>query len=648
MIRNDDRTVRERRGAGGARAERGSALVLAVLIMAILSLMGLAFSLTADMEGKISVNSRQSSQALYVAEGTAWLVKSWFEDPTAASGWLVPTTSQVNRTLRWVDHDNDGTFQAYSTAPAPWNVVYRNGTNDLFERPYRGNPALSLQGSEDHPDVRISVTGSSNEQSFLTSLNNALYPSFPAPMTRARILQIDVFGPPVIDIAGQKVRYGIGSVVVRAGIFEAAGTAAERQVSERLVRAVINEVPYVGPAGPLQSCTRLEVNGNFEAHWGKVTAGTTLDLPASIDNKVDSSVPWYDRNRYITRDMNLDGTLSPLVSGTATPDDQDGNGQYDFDEWVATGPALEDPWLRMWAQGDILRGGLALTPGCGSADCQPMPWFQSPSTLTNTNDHSNMAKNVTQETCPNFNYNFWKTLASSGLPNLNYYSWDPGVSAYRRNGTGAPSTFIEATNGKNGLFFFDTTDGLAPHDDNGDGTAENFPPLIQISGMSYQAQGLIYLNGNLKTTGSGSAPGNLIMPAPAEPWVDANASGTFDTGDYFVDLTYPANPSGSTWTKSGMLQEGVTGTRQDPSVDAAAAGKYALPINFYGVFYVAGQYDAAGDWIYFGSVVTQEGVANSLTGTPRLYFDERMIKGTWPPPSLKLPRTMITRWETDM
>jgi hypothetical protein len=546
-----------------------------------------------------------------------------------------------------VDDNNDGTFQAYTAAPAPWNVVYRTGTDDLFQKPYRGSPGVSLQGTSDHPDVRVSSTGSSAEQAYLTTVNNTLFPSFPAVKTRARILQIDVFGPPIVAIAGQNVRYGIGTILVRAGIFENAGSASERQVAEKVIRAVLNEVPYAGPGGPLQSCTTLATSGNFEAHWGRVTASTALDFPNNLDGKVDSGMPWKDYSRFITRDMNLDGTMSPLVVGTASPDDQDGNGQYDFDEWVASGN-MEDPWVAYGSQGDTTRNGSAMSPGCAGQNCQPMPFYQSPSTLTFNNDHSNLVKNISNNTCPLFRYQFWKNLARSGIPNLHYYAWDGGSSAYREGGTGPPVSFITATNGKNGLFFFDTTDGIAPHDDNGDGSAENLPPQIQISGGSYQVQGFIYLNANFRTTGNGSSPGTLEMPAPAEPWIDSNGSGLFDTGDYFLDLTYAGSPSGVTWAKTGMLQEGVTGTRQDPSRDAAAAGKYAADVNMYGVFYIAGQYDAAGNWIYFGSVVTNEGIATSLVGTPRVYFDERLIKDAWPPPSLHLPRTMITRWETDM
>ena len=67
--------------------ERGSALVLAVLVMAILTLLGLSYLLMADTENKIAENERLSAQALYFAEGVTREVKRWFDrPPNSATG----------------------------------------------------------------------------------------------------------------------------------------------------------------------------------------------------------------------------------------------------------------------------------------------------------------------------------------------------------------------------------------------------------------------------------------------------------------------------------------------------------------------------------------------------------------------------------
>ena len=130
--------------------------------------------------------------------------------------------------------------------------------------------------------------------------------------------------------------------------------------------------------------------------------------------------------------------------------------------------------------------------------------------------------------------------------------------------------------------------------------------------------------------------------------IDANANGVYDSTEWFVDLNYPVSVNGS-YSVNGMRRVVDGYTRQDPSVDAATSGKYNADINVYGILYVNGAYDAQGNWIYFGSVVTHEGTtAAGLSGTTNVYFDERIIKGAWPPPDLNLPRTAVSLWETDM
>ena len=67
----------------------------------------------------------------------------------------------------------------------------------------------------------------------------------------------------------------------------------------------------------------------------------------------------------------------------------------------------------------------------------------------------------------------------------------------------------------------------------------------------------------------------------------------------------------------------------------------------YGILFINGAYDAQGNWIYFGSIVTHAGMyGNGGSGTPDIYFDERIAKGTWPPASLGLPKTVVTAWMT--
>ena len=104
---------------------------------------------------RIARNQRESTQALFAAEGGVRIVKKWFDTPSGSAAYLVPTTSQMDRNHRFVDDDYDGTYGPYVSAIPPFNVIYRQGTNDPFERPYRGTPARA--NSSPHSSGRCSA-----------------------------------------------------------------------------------------------------------------------------------------------------------------------------------------------------------------------------------------------------------------------------------------------------------------------------------------------------------------------------------------------------------------------------------------------------------------------------------------------------------
>lgn len=64
-----------------------------------------------------------------------------------------------------------------------------------------------------------------------------------------------------------------------------------------------------------------------------------------------------------------------------------------------------------------------------------------------------------------------------------------------------------------------------------------------------------------------------------------------------------------------------------------------------GVFYAEGKFGSAGDAHYFGSLMFEKDV--DASGTPNIWFDEKLIKGAWPPGNFGFPRVYITTYETD-
>ena len=345
----------------------------------------------------------------------------------------------------------------------------------VIEKPYRGSPSLAFMGNEAHPDIVIGETGGSGETAFLSTLNATLFASFPTPGQQGRIAKIEVYGPPMISIGGNLTRYGIATIKVTAGIYEFVGTASERRIATRIAKAVLNEAPYTGPNGPLQSGVGIDMSGNFAPHWGKVTAVSSLGIP-NLLSKVDSGVLWYNRTTMLQRDNDGDGTINTSTTNS-TADDKDHDGTGDFDDWIANGGDMEDPWLRLWSE-SIFPSDPCSTNG---TDCQPHPYSGAPPAAGS--DHSNMFANVDTSTFPEFNYQLWKGVAQSGGQNVYYYASDgAGTGTYKLNGSGASVSMRTATDGRSGLFFFDTATNTAPVDADGNGTYDNLSDAVSMSG----------------------------------------------------------------------------------------------------------------------------------------------------------------------
>src|SRR5687768_14998881 len=74
------------------RGDRGSALLVSLMVMVGLSLLGLSFVAISETENAISVNERNKTEATALAEAGAEAVVQWFQDPaTMKARNLLPT-----------------------------------------------------------------------------------------------------------------------------------------------------------------------------------------------------------------------------------------------------------------------------------------------------------------------------------------------------------------------------------------------------------------------------------------------------------------------------------------------------------------------------------------------------------------------------
>jgi len=613
------------------KGERGSALVIAVLVMAVLTLLGMSYLLMADTENKIAENERLSAQALYFGEGVTREVKRWFDRPPYTArgddNLVRPTTSIMDRTRRMIDDDGAGPavpVAADGTAALPF---YKQGSDDVFDKPYR--PALGdmFVGTADGPDVLMDrTTGGSATVTFLDTLADKIMPGFPAGAAGilARITTIKIYGPPYLDAGGGNwVRYGVATVSTRVQILRNPGAVDELIMADRTVTAVLNETPFGGAFGPLHSCDELAWDNAFKVHWGPATAGTTGNLPVGPSNGMYRSIP---RDLAPTPKLDtLHGHLSPA-----------GDTTWDALVLQLEGKTLEDPWFRFFAGLDVQNWS-----ALGS------PQVHVPGVTGQ--DESNKFQNYPNVLCPEYDYETWKTIAKSGGSDVHYYEWDSG-SKFRENGAGDPTEFEDLTNGKTGLFFFDTKDGLAPHDFNSSNVAANLTPEITIRDSGYGTRGFLYVNTSMwRVEGAAGKPATFTFPG--EPFRDENEDGVRVPTEEWINLRYRA----VTDIDSVLVVD--SNDTYDTSIPPPAT---PIPVwnpvgpsvthdaIVWGILYVAGQFDAGGTPYYNGSVITFAGTETGVKtpGTANLYWDPA-LKDNWPPPAWDLPRVIITGWQTD-
>jgi hypothetical protein len=629
--------------------ERGFAVVVVLLVIVIVTLLAAGFLLIATTENRIAENERLSTQALYAAETGVGVIRTWFDRPMSTANLSNPPLSVLDRSLRLIDADGDpatAPVAADGTAALPYYKqgvdADSDGNDDVFEQPYRDSLVDTLLGTETGPDMRIDENASSAARSYLVGLSDALFADYPGKGLRARITTMDIYAPPYALSGGAWVRYGMATLKVVAGIYRQEPDGAETRVAERMVKVVLNEIPYNPGAalGPLHSCDALTWNGEFTVYWGVGTAVGAGDLHNNHD-KLAVSLP-----RTASPAANVD-----LLWG------YDSDANFSAYKSVIDGLRVDDPWLRVLIGGTLVEAGTPVaqpwpftwTPGNplqdGDLPYHPGPPGPHPYPTSWDGTHSNVFHNTTVD-CPEYDYHLWKRIAMAGGSGAHYYAWDSG-SSFREDGVGPAQTFRSITDQQTGLFFFDTMDGLAPHDDDSDGVYDNLTPSIKISGSRWGVRGFIYLNAAAFQT-NGVSGRAATFNSPGEPYQDENANGKWDFGENWINLAYPTSLSGKFMVNAAdtFQDDGTTGGLAVRNTRGPSIAGEAL---IWGIFFNNGYYDATGNGVYYGTVISKQGIGefSPSAGTPEHYWDES-LNSKFPPDDWGLPRVAITRWETDI
>lgn len=577
-----------------ARAQqRGSAMLAALMVIVGLSLLGLAFVSLSETESAISVNQRNHSQTVAVAEAGARLVVQWFQYPdTMRALALMPANSTSIKTNRVV-----GAYTGY----------YKPDTSDLLcDLPYGPDDPDKFFGAEGSPDILIDRN---NSATFLNALNTKVFGAETATDARpaGEITEIRIFAPPMVGASLTAAnpphfyqggtRYGLATIMVRAEKFDRPLTAATRNAVARAeVRIVVSQFPTPQPAGPLQSQTALATNGNFNVNWGLVSSQQALNLQKDyttlpwfnayerihFNRGYDSSRLWVANTRYnvgdVIRPTAAAITANPLlryheytitgisvagsnVGGTepawpTTTNSTVTQGTYTYQERAPTAYPLTSggaanasntAWLHYIARGNIsvedpwfqVRSAQNLI-GSPNNNAQPYPFtYANPNNYGKTHhfqfQNFDQYPNYKTQIFPIFSYDYWKSaaLAGNGQDGVNYLRW---VAADTYTDGITTKTFRAWAESEPGFYFFDTQNAQNPQN----GGPGILAPEIDINGGGSYMGTFIYLNAGFATTGLAGPLGWFNQPG--EPYMDIGyravvevAGGGLNVGDFRRD-----------------------------------------------------------------------------------------------------------------
>ena len=288
------------------KRDRGSALLVSLMVIVGLSLLGLGFVAISETETAIAKNQQSALQTQAVAEAGAKLVVEWFQDP----GWAetnagLPLNTSANPALSAIK---------VTRVSATYTGVYKDSsTYKLLDKPYRPDPVHRFYADENTGDIIINQTTDAVD---LAKINNLLFGPTAEDQRSGQITDIRLYAPPIVggtltptgatnpDGTPQQfwvggARFGVATIKVTAKQFrDPAGskTAASNIIASHAVRLVVGELPLPIPAGPIQGNANVSFGGNFQVHWGLETS--TGDLVTSVRR---TALPWanaFDRPHF--------------------------------------------------------------------------------------------------------------------------------------------------------------------------------------------------------------------------------------------------------------------------------------------------------------------------------------------------------------
>lgn len=502
------------------KPQKGSALLVSLMVMVGLSLLGLGYVAVSETESAISVNERNSIQTREVAEAGVKTVIEWFQDPEWADDveMLPPNIAQI-KTDRRIAGASIGRYK-----PA----------GRLFDKPHKGANENRFFGNEAHADIwinNVTLSGATDaaDKAYLNELNKLL---LNGDYSAGRITEILVYAPPMSGATENAdgffeggTRLGLATVVVTATKCRddsdanpcSSDSDEDRIIARRTVRAVISEWPFPGPSGPVQTNANLGTNGDVKVHWGKITATGSMKLKRPF-----SAIPWHDAYNTVNFQYGFADTAAaedpwPVVAGDFRTEEK----------WLhqIVKQTLEDPWYQARTRGDFTGDGIGGSPVAYRYDDPALSlYLTAGGTQIPRAIFQQQSKNETWDYLavlfPKFDYDFWKDVAitADDQDNVFYLTWvaDDIFKDKDGNQKAFEAWVNTAAGAKAGFYFFETKNKLNPQN----AGAGQLTPGFSVKGNPFQAQGFLYSN-SLQWDSAGGAKGVVgFYQMPGEPYKD--------------------------------------------------------------------------------------------------------------------------------
>jgi hypothetical protein len=614
------------------RFDRGSALLVSLMVMVGLSLLGLAFVAISESESAIAMNEMHAAQVQAIAEAGSRAVMEWFQNPQwAVSQGILPanvsSTTAVSSGLKRI--------RTVST----YTGVYKQSPSEvLFDLPLKGAANNRFYGDEATADFRLNdAVDTALGTTVLANINTRLFGA--NRWDTGRITDIRVYAPPTVGgtltggfwIGG--TRYGVATIRVTAQK-RRTNDATSPLIAERVVRLIVGEFPLPIPDGPIQTTDSAGFGGSFTLRWGKQTSFTNL-----TPNNTAAGIPWQNPYDRIHFERGYDEHSWPMSADPFNPN-------VNFLAEVV-GKTFDDPWYGARSRGTVT----------GCADCAGYSATDTETTNLQYTAFQNQDDNVypTKKLVrfPDIRYETYKRVALAGAGNkgVYYFEWTGTGQNFRKRGSGIVDTAAHWVNTLSeshsraplspGFFFFDAKNGQNPQNVNSlDGTiTTDTTKLIPTDANDkwsssdvtepFLMQGFVYINYAIwGTTGGGKGPveNEFAMPGeiyrdighrrlstpygptstwvevvPGVPLLDNAANGQHD----YIDLNGNGKLDIVTWSTTATSNEGGTPTARAvrlPKVwrtDAAAVA--AAPYNSTGCTVPA----AAGTGAYASSACSE-------------------------------------------